>query len=58
MRRDKTLLEYTNRYFENRNTLVGVINYYKKGLPTSSSSTRSTKLTLTPLPTSWLTSTS
>jgi hypothetical protein len=34
MRRDKTLREYTNRYFENRNTLAGVkdedvIAYYK-----------------------------
>jgi hypothetical protein len=37
MRRDKTIWEYTNRYFENRNTLVGVkdedvIAYYKKGV--------------------------
>jgi hypothetical protein len=24
MRRDETLREYTNRYFENRNTLAGV----------------------------------
>jgi hypothetical protein len=37
MRRDKTLREYTNRYFENRNTLAGVkdedvIAYYKKGI--------------------------
>jgi hypothetical protein len=37
MRRDETLCEYTNRYFENRNTLVGVkdddvIAYYKKGI--------------------------
>jgi hypothetical protein len=36
MRHDETLREYTNRYFENRNTLVGVkdedvIAYYKKG---------------------------
>jgi ArsR family metal-binding transcriptional regulator len=36
MRRDETLREYTNRYFENRNTLAGVkdedvITYYKKG---------------------------
>jgi hypothetical protein len=36
MRKDETLLEYTNRYFENHNTLVGVmdedvISYYKKG---------------------------
>jgi hypothetical protein len=36
MRRDETLREYTNRYFENRNTLAGVkdedvIAYYKKG---------------------------
>jgi hypothetical protein len=35
MRRDETLREYTNRYFENRNTLAGVkdedvIAYYKK----------------------------
>jgi hypothetical protein len=35
MRSDKTLREYTNRYFENRNTLAGVkdndiIAYYKK----------------------------
>jgi hypothetical protein len=37
MRRDETLREYTNRYFENRNTLMGVkdddvIAYYKKGV--------------------------
>jgi hypothetical protein len=37
MRRDETLREYTNRYFENRNTLTGVkdedvIAYYKKGV--------------------------
>jgi hypothetical protein len=37
MRRDETLQEYTNRYYENRNTLVGVkdedvITYYKKGI--------------------------
>jgi hypothetical protein len=37
MRRDETLWEYTNRYFENRNTLAGVkdedvIPYYKKGV--------------------------
>jgi hypothetical protein len=37
MRHDETLWEYTNRYFENRNTLVGVkdkdvIAYYKKGV--------------------------
>jgi hypothetical protein len=37
MRCDETLREYTNRYFENRNTLVGVkdddvIAYYKKGI--------------------------
>jgi hypothetical protein len=37
MRRNETLREYTNRYFENRNTLVGVkdedvIAYYKKGV--------------------------
>jgi hypothetical protein len=37
MRRDETLREYTNRYFENRNTLAGVkdediIGYYKKGV--------------------------
>jgi hypothetical protein len=37
MRRDETLHEYTNRYFENRNTLTGVkdedvIAYYKKGI--------------------------
>jgi hypothetical protein len=37
MRRDETLREYTNHYFENRNTLVGVkdddvIAYYKKGI--------------------------
>jgi hypothetical protein len=37
MRRDETLREYTNRYFENRNTLAGVkdddvIAYYKKGI--------------------------
>jgi hypothetical protein len=37
MRRDKTLREYTNCYFENRNTLAGVkdedvITYYKKGI--------------------------
>jgi hypothetical protein len=36
MRSDETLREYTNRYFENRNTLAGVkdddvIPYYKKG---------------------------
>jgi hypothetical protein len=37
MRSDETLHEYTNRYFENRNTLAGVkdddvIAYYKKGI--------------------------
>jgi hypothetical protein len=37
MRCDETLREYTNRYFENRNTLPGVkdediIAYYKKGI--------------------------
>jgi hypothetical protein len=37
MRRDETLQECTNRYFENRNTLAGVkdedvIAYYKKGI--------------------------
>jgi hypothetical protein len=37
MRRDETLREYTNRYFENRNTLAGVkeedvIFYDKKGI--------------------------
>jgi hypothetical protein len=37
MRREETLREYTNRYFENRNTLAGVkdedvIAYYKKGI--------------------------
>jgi hypothetical protein len=37
MRRDETLREYTNCYFENRNTLAGVkdddvIAYYKKGI--------------------------
>jgi hypothetical protein len=37
MRRDETLREYTNRYFKNRNTLVGVkddgvIAHYKKGI--------------------------
>jgi hypothetical protein len=37
MRSDETLCEYTNRYFENRNTLAGVkdddvIGYYKKGI--------------------------
>jgi hypothetical protein len=37
MRRDETLCEYTNRYFENRNTLASVkdddvIAYYKKGI--------------------------
>jgi hypothetical protein len=37
MRRDETLCEYTNRYFENHNTLAGfkdadVIAYYKKGI--------------------------
>jgi hypothetical protein len=37
MRRDETLQEYTNLYFENRNTLAGVkdeddIAYYKKGV--------------------------
>jgi hypothetical protein len=37
MRRDETLREYTNHYFENRNTLAGVkdedvIAYYKKGI--------------------------
>jgi hypothetical protein len=37
MRRDETLREYTNRYFENRNTLAGVkdeeiIAYYNKGI--------------------------
>jgi hypothetical protein len=37
MRRDETLREYTNYYFENRNTLAGVkdedvIAYYKKGI--------------------------
>jgi hypothetical protein len=37
MRRDETLREYSNHYFENRNTLAGVkdedvIAYYKKGI--------------------------
>jgi hypothetical protein len=37
MRRDETLCEYTNQYFENRNTLAGmkdedVIAYYKKAI--------------------------
>jgi hypothetical protein len=37
MRSDETLREYTNRYFENRNTLAGIkdedaIAYYKKGI--------------------------
>jgi hypothetical protein len=37
MRSDETLREYTNRYFENHNTLAGakddgVIAYYKKGI--------------------------
>jgi hypothetical protein len=37
MRHDETLQEYTNCYFENRNTLAGVkeedvIAYYKKGV--------------------------
>jgi hypothetical protein len=37
MRRDGTLHEYTNHYFENRNTLIGVKDkdvfaYYKKGI--------------------------
>jgi hypothetical protein len=37
MRRDETLREYNNRYFENRNTLTGVkdediIAYYEKGI--------------------------
>jgi hypothetical protein len=37
MRSDETLCEYTNRYFENFNTLAGVkdddvIAYYKKGI--------------------------
>jgi hypothetical protein len=37
MRHDETLCEYTNRYFENLNTLAGVkdedvITYYKKGI--------------------------
>jgi hypothetical protein len=37
MKRDETLREYTNRYFENHNTLVGVKDddvtaYYKKGI--------------------------
>jgi hypothetical protein len=37
MRCDGTLREYTNQYFENRNTLAGVkdedvIAYYKKGI--------------------------
>jgi hypothetical protein len=37
MRRDETLREYTNCYFENCNTLAGVkdgdiITYYKKGI--------------------------
>jgi hypothetical protein len=37
MRRDETLRKYTNRYFENRNTLASVkdedvIAYYKKGI--------------------------
>jgi hypothetical protein len=37
LRRDETLREYTNCYFENHNTLTGVkdedgITYYKKGV--------------------------
>jgi hypothetical protein len=63
MRRDETLREYINRYFENRNTLAGVkdedvIAYYKKGSPTSSYLKRSMKLTHIPSVTSWPTSTS
>jgi hypothetical protein len=60
MRSDKTFREYTNRYFESRNTLAGVkdedvITYYKT---TSSYLRRFMKLTHTPSTTSWLTSTS
>jgi hypothetical protein len=41
MRRGETLREYTNCYFEKRNTLTGVkdenvITYYKKGVATTS----------------------
>jgi hypothetical protein len=37
MRHDETLREYTNRYFENHNTIAGVkdedvIAYYKEGV--------------------------
>jgi hypothetical protein len=40
MRSDETLREYTNRYFENHNTLASVkdddvIAYYKKGITNS-----------------------
>jgi hypothetical protein len=63
MRHDETLREYTNRYFENRNTLASVkdedvISITRRGSPTLSSSRRSMRLTLTPSPTSWLTTTS
>jgi hypothetical protein len=62
MRRDESLREYTNRYFENRNTLAGVkdddvIAYTKRELLISSCSRRSTKPMLKLLVTSWLTST-
>jgi hypothetical protein len=63
MRHDETLREYTNCDFENRNTLAGVndedvIAYYKKGITNIELFERSMKLTPTPLPTSWPTSTS
>jgi hypothetical protein len=62
MRRDESLREYTNRYFENRNTLAGVkdddvIAYTKRELLISSCSRRSTKPMLKLLVTSWPTST-
>jgi hypothetical protein len=61
MRSDETLCEYTNHYFENRNTLAGVkdddvIAFYKRESPTSSCLRCSMKPTQKPLVTSWPTS--
>jgi hypothetical protein len=65
MRHDETLQEYTNCYFENRNTLAGVkeedvIAYYKKGVTNIKLFEKIHELKLTPTlsPTSSLMSTS
>jgi hypothetical protein len=63
MRHDETLREYTNCYFENRNTLAGVkdeyvISYYKKGVTNIKLFERIHEADTSPSPTSWPTSTS